>query len=79
LALNGYTYDDVVVKNGNNILDIIVYAELVDSTPAGPPPEQCQLGSRSCSEAIIGHRTLIAEPTNASIHEAVHPADPGGT
>jgi hypothetical protein len=71
LALDtGVNFDDPA--NGNNILDIQVKAELDDTTAAG---EQCELGDKSCSEAIIGHRTLIAEPTNASNHESVDPAD----
>ena len=65
LAFNtGSTYDGPA--NGNNILDIVVYAELVDTT-AGT--EVCELGSESCSEAIIGHRTLVVEPTKTANHE----------
>lgn len=65
LAINtGSTYDSAA--NGNNILDIVVWASLTDSGTA-----TCTLGSKSCSEAIIGHRTLIVEPTNASVHEAI--------
>ncbi|MDP9067865.1 MAG: hypothetical protein M3N53_05905 [Actinomycetota bacterium] len=35
--------------------------------------------NRGRAEALIGNRTLIAEPTNASVHEWVQPADPGGS
>ena len=71
----GVVYDDAEVDNGNNILDIVVYAELDDTTAA---TDACELGDKSCSEAIIGHRTLIAEPTNASVHEEVNAAGGAG-
>lgn len=69
----GTVYDDAGegVDNGNNIVDVVVKARLSDTTPG---QSVCTLGNKSCSEAIIGHRTLIAEPTNASVHEAVEPA-----
>lgn len=67
LALDtGFNYDDPA--NGNNILDIVVKAEYTTS-------EQ----GRAVADAFVGFRTLIVEPTNASVHEAVLPADPGGT
>lgn len=67
LALDvGRVYDNPA--NGNNIIDVVVYAEFTET----------ELNADSDAEALVGHRTLIAEPTNASVHEAVNPADPGG-
>jgi hypothetical protein len=77
---SGY-YDDPA--NGNNILDVVVYARLEDSTPVDDPTTEedesvvCELGSQSCSEAIIGNRTLIVEPTRASVVEFVQETGPG--
>jgi len=66
LALDtGFVYDDPA--NGNNILDIVVWAEFTETTV-----------NRGVAEARVGHRTLIAEPTNASVHEAVNATDPEG-
>lgn len=65
LALDtGFVYDSPA--NGNNILDIVVKATLTET----PQSE------RSQAEALIGHRTLIVEPTNASVHEMVNPTEP---
>lgn len=62
LALDtGFLYDDKVTVNGNNILDIVVKARLTETVTNG----------RAEVEALIGHRTLIVEPTNVSVHEAV--------
>ena len=61
----GFNYDDPA--NGNNLLDIIVYAEFTETEV-----------NRATAEALIGNRTLIAEPTNASNHEWVTPIDEGG-
>jgi len=87
LALDvGFNYDDQctvadtagcfeqTAANGNNIVEIIVYAdyERKPTRCAGlvaPEPED------ACAEAFVGRRTLIAEPTNASNHEWVHPTD----
>ena len=66
LALDtGFNYDSPT--NGNNILDIVVYAEFTD-----------EVDGRAVAEALIGNRTLIAEPTNASNHEWVSQNDAGG-
>lgn len=66
LALDvGTNYDNPA--NGNNIVDIVVFAEFTE-TESG----------RANAEALIGNRTLIAEPTNASVHEWVQPLDPDG-
>lgn len=60
LALDtGFVYDDPA--NGNNIVEIVVYADY-DTDTAG----------EALAEAFVGSRTLIAEPTNASVHEAVN-------
>ena len=61
----GFAYDEAY--NGNNILDIVVYADY-DTDTVG----------QATAEAYIGSRTLIAEPTNASVHETVDPLDPDG-
>jgi hypothetical protein len=68
---SGY-FDDPA--NGNNILDIVVKARLEDTT-AGT--DTCELGDKTCSEAIIGNRTLIVEPTRASVVEFVQEDGPG--
>lgn len=63
LALNvGRTFDDPA--NGNNVIDVVVYAEFTETTV-----------NRGVAEARVGHRTLIVEPDNASVHESVDPAD----
>lgn len=87
-AINvGSAYDDQCVDgtasgcvgptpaNGNNILDVVVWARLA----ATPGADGCQLGDKACSEAIIGKRTLTAEPTHASVIEVVEEDGPGGT
>lgn len=67
LALDvGFNYDDPA--NGQNIVDIVVFAEFTETQ-----------ANRGRAEALIGNRTLIAEPTNASVHEWVQPGDPGGS
>ncbi|MDQ4064922.1 MAG: hypothetical protein M3161_02635 [Actinomycetota bacterium] len=67
LALDlGFNYDNPA--NGRNVFDIIVYAEFTETAL-----------NRANAEALIGNRTLIAEPTNASVHEWVQQNDPGGT
>ena len=59
LALDtGFDYDDLA--NGQNILDIVLWAEFTETTE-----------NTAIAEARVGHRTLIVEPTNVSVHEAV--------
>lgn len=66
LALDtGFVYDNQ--GNGNNILDIVVWAEFTETTM-----------NRADAEALVGHRTLIVEPTNASVHERPAATDPEG-
>ena len=63
LALDvGSNYDNPA--NGNNIIDVVVHAEYETS-------EQ----GRALADAFVGRRSLIMEPTNASVHEQVTPTD----
>lgn len=60
LALDpGFTYDSL--ENGQNILEIVVYAEFTE-----------EVVNQAEAEALVGHRTLIVEPTSVSVHEAVN-------
>ena len=59
----GRQYDDPA--NGNNIVDIQLWADF-DTTTVGD----------AVADAYVGTRTLIAEPTNLSVHETV--GDQGG-
>lgn len=63
----GVTYDKPY--NGNNILDIEVLARFTKTTDA------CTLGN-TCSEALIGNRTLVVENTNAQNSEVSTVTDP---
>lgn len=54
----GFNYDDPA--NGNNIVEIVVLADY-DTDTVG----------EAVAEAFVGSRTLIAEPTHASVHETV--------
>lgn len=66
LALDtGFAYDDPA--NGNNTLDIVLFAEFTEETE-----------NRADAEALVGHRTLIVEPTNVSVYESVESTDPEG-
>jgi hypothetical protein len=62
----GKNYDDPA--NGNNIVEIVVFADY-DTNTAG----------EALAEAFVGSRTLIAEPTHASVHEATEPAGGDGS
>lgn len=67
---NDATYDDPA--NGNNILDIVVFARYDRTHEAGT----C-VGAdpaTSCSEAYVGKRTLIIEPVHAANGEESEPA-----
>lgn len=59
----GFNYDNP--SNGNNIVEIVVFADY-DTDTAG----------EATAEAFVGSRTLIAEPTNASVHTTVDPGTP---
>ena len=63
----GFNYDDP--GNGNNIVEIVVFADY-DTTASG---------AGDMAEAFIGSRTLIAEPTHASVHETVEPTGGEGS
>lgn len=59
LALDiGFNFDSPT--NGNNIVLIEVFADFDTSTTGD-----------AVADAFVGSRTLIAEPTNASVHEVV--------
>ena len=56
----GFNYDDPA--NGNNIVEIVVLADY----------DTAASGVGDSAQAYVGSRTLIAEPTNASVHEQVN-------
>ena len=60
----GFNYDSPT--NGNNIVNVVVYADYDEEAS----------GTGDLADAFIGSRTLIAEPVHASIHETVE--DHGG-
>ena len=62
----GFNYDDPA--NGNNIVEIVVFADY-DTAETG----------EALAEAFVGSRTLIAEPTHASVHETVEPTGGDGS
>lgn len=75
----GANYDkpDVPAGSGNNIVQVDLVARYTDSDT--PCQEVTNLAAQDdCSVAFVGKRTLIAEPTNASVHEAVLPAPGAG-
>jgi hypothetical protein len=74
LALNtGVYYDDPA--NGQNVLDIEVHAVYDDQDATNGA---CQADfSETCSMAFVGKRTLIVEPTHASVIEATNSSDGG--
>lgn len=71
--------------NGNNIVTIELWAQYERTTDrectatTGPLPNpgagSGPADQDTCSDAYVGKRTLVAEPTNASVHENVEPAD----
>ncbi|MEA2487969.1 MAG: hypothetical protein QOF16_1623 [Actinomycetota bacterium] len=72
LALNvGTAYDNPA--NGQNILDIQVHAKYTDQRDTDCDALSSQAPSttfaQTCSKAYIGRRTLIVEPTHASVIE----------
>ncbi|MGH2808869.1 MAG: hypothetical protein ACRDKT_16510 [Actinomycetota bacterium] len=62
----GFNFDDPA--NGNNVVEIVVFADY-DTDTMG----------EALADAFVGSRTLIAEPTNASVHEAVEPTGGDGS
>ena len=80
----GFTYDESGVQNGNNIVVVQVIAEY-DTTHSGttnPATHQACATTpgqeTTCAQAYVGSRTLIVEPTNVAIHEAVGVSDGAG-
>lgn len=72
----GFNYDSP--SNGNNILEIIVWAEYTKS------PRTCTnlanpIGETSCADALVGRRSLIVEPVHAANDENTLPAGESGT
>jgi hypothetical protein len=65
----GELYDNPT--NGNNIIDIKVFARYTKTSGTGA----CTIGS-TCSEALIGSRTLVVENTNAQNEEVATTTDP---
>lgn len=67
---NDATYDNPA--NGNNILDIVVYARYERTHEEGT----CLTAdpATSCSEAFVGKRTLVIEPVHAANGEESEPA-----
>lgn len=81
-ALNvGAEYDkpNVPAGSSNNIVQIDLVARYTKSaTPCEAATEFTGTPQEDCSDAFVGKRTLVAEPTNASVHEAVLPAPGAG-
>jgi hypothetical protein len=68
LALNtGTAYDNPA--NGQNVLDIEVHAVYTDTDPTAAQSGCNGDFSHTCSQAFVGKRTLIVEPTHASVIE----------
>jgi hypothetical protein len=64
----GFDYDEQLPGQSNNIVKIELWADF-DETAMG----------RAFADAYVGTRTLIAEPTNLSVHEAVEPTGGAGS
>ena len=62
----GRQYDSPA--NGNNIIKIEVYADY-----------DADFSESAFADAFVGSRTLVAEPTNLSVHEAVEPEGGAGS
>jgi hypothetical protein len=90
----GFDYDETtefedangdLVTNGNNILLVQVVAEYDfagSDDPNTPDVERCPTATgteTTCSEAFVGSRTLIIEPTNVDIDEQVTTPDGAGS
>lgn len=73
IALNSGTtsYDDPA--NGNNIVDIVVYAKYTTAIDCADVAEDD--APASCSEAKVGKRTLVIEPVHAAVGEQSEPAN----
>jgi hypothetical protein len=64
----GFQYDEPLEGQGNNIVKVELWADFDETT----------LGT-AVADAFVGTRTLIAEPTNLSVHEAVDPQGGAGS
>jgi hypothetical protein len=65
--------------NGNNIVDVQLHADFDRTTRCtGTQNDNTGATGQTCSEALIGSRTLIIEPTHASVHEQVTPGPGAG-
>jgi hypothetical protein len=74
VALNVGTagYDNPL--NGNNVLDIRVFATYVRTNPtANSCPSDTTANLKACSEAYVGKRTLVIEPVHAANREQSEP------
>lgn len=79
----GRAYDkpDVPAGAGNNIVLVELHARYTDTDAAAGStcdPSTADPDQDDCSRAYVGKRTLVAEPTNASVHEAVLPGPGAG-
>ena len=77
----GRAYDkpDVPAGAGNNIVVVELWARYTDTPSDTPCEEVTNLAEQEdCSVAFVGKRTLVAEPTNASVHEQVDPGPGAG-
>lgn len=72
----GFVYDNPA--NGNNILEIEVWAEYTHS-PRRCTQENPLNESSECADAFVGRRSLIIEPVHAANDENTGPAGEGGT
>ena len=64
-------YDDPAIA-GNNVVQVVVKAEFTKNPGACTSPGADGSGAplgQTCAEALIGTRSLIIEPTHASVHE----------
>jgi hypothetical protein len=64
----GFDYDEKLPGQSNNIVKIELWADFDETT----------MGT-AAADAFVGSRTLIAEPTNLSVHEAVQPQGGAGS
>jgi hypothetical protein len=72
----GFNYDSP--DNGNNILEIIVWAEYTKA-PACTAAESADPIGATCADALVGKRSLIIEPVHAANDENTLPAGESGT
>lgn len=78
LDIGRYDKPNVPLGTSKNVVKIEVWARYATAaTAAGNPASPACLSDaplgQTCAEAKVGRRTLIAEPTNLSVHEQVQP------